>query len=236
MHEKYIGPLPLADYINVADRFSLPTNSLIVEELTREGYGRRMAQLALQEATRKLDKLIIDNTSGLLCKDEGMEQARSRIASFETGTRPADKYKGAILFSFDAEKFKLINETLGHQEGDRRLGLIGDYLKCKTRTDNGDIVWRNGGDEFIWLVIFDTRSQTAAQVITGIENRLMAEDDDRDPDMPCLRWNHAIYQPGDTLDYLLKRSDSKGASKLRVRSQSQSPMEYNQALEIALSY
>jgi diguanylate cyclase (GGDEF)-like protein len=236
MHEKYIGPLPLADYTNIADRFPLPLNSPITEELARESYGRRMAQLALQAAVRKLDQLIIDTTSGLLCKDEGRDQARRRIASFQDGSRPADKHKSAVLFSFDAEKFKSINETLGHQEGDRRLGLIGNYLKNKTRTDNGDIVWRNGGDEFNWLVIFDARSQTAAQVITGIENRLMAQDDDRHPDMPCLRWNHAIYQPGDTLEDLLSRSDSKGDSKPRVRSQSQSPMEYSQALGMALSY
>jgi len=235
MHEKYIGPLPLADYINAADGFSLPLDSRLTEELARERYGRIMAQLSLDETRKRLDRLIIDETSGVLCKDEGMDQARRLINSFENGHRPDDRYKSAVLLKFDAEKFKQINETYGHPEGDRRIGLIGDYFKAKSRTEDGDLVWRNGGDEFVWLAVFDRREQEAIEVLAAIEARLMTSDD-RDPDMPNLSWNHAFYITGDSLEDLMERADNKGASKIASRSQSKSAADNRRALMMTLSY
>lgn len=50
----------------------------------------------------------------------------------------------------DVNNLKLVNDALGHQEGDRLLVAIADILKKSCRGD--DIVVRLGGDEFVILL------------------------------------------------------------------------------------
>lgn len=53
---------------------------------------------------------------------------------------------GALLF-IDLDRFKEINDTLGHQVGDRLLQLIGPRIKTEMTEINGTVA-RMGGDEF----------------------------------------------------------------------------------------
>ncbi len=53
---------------------------------------------------------------------------------------------GALLF-IDLDRFKEINDTLGHQVGDRLLQLIGPRIKSEMSEINGTVA-RMGGDEF----------------------------------------------------------------------------------------
>lgn len=57
--------------------------------------------------------------------------------------------KLAILF-FDLDKFKDINDTYGHNVGDRVLQEVAN--KIKSKTPKGDIVSRLGGDEFTAII------------------------------------------------------------------------------------
>jgi diguanylate cyclase (GGDEF)-like protein/PAS domain S-box-containing protein len=54
------------------------------------------------------------------------------------------------LMFLDLDRFKLINDTLGHRLGDQMLRLVADRLKdC---TESHVLIGRQGGDEFIILV------------------------------------------------------------------------------------
>ena len=59
------------------------------------------------------------------------------------------KNKLALMF-LDLDRFKLINDTLGHRLGDLLLQAVSDRLKRSVRTN--DILARQGGDEFIVLL------------------------------------------------------------------------------------
>lgn len=57
--------------------------------------------------------------------------------------------KIAIGF-IDIDKFKLFNDTCGHQAGDDALKIVADILRSLTRP--GDFIGRYGGEEFVFVL------------------------------------------------------------------------------------
>ncbi len=68
---------------------------------------------------------------------------------------------GSSLLLIDVDHFKRINDTLGHEAGDQALIAVAQVLKSALR--GGDILFRQGGDEFVAL-LFEADSAAAAAV------------------------------------------------------------------------
>jgi len=71
------------------------------------------------------------------------------VLQHSLGTRPEIDHPLAIL-SLDLDRFKPINDTLGHMAGDLVLKEVAQRLKECTRS--ADLVARPGGDEFVVVV------------------------------------------------------------------------------------
>ncbi len=71
---------------------------------------------------------------------------------------------GVLLL--DLDRFKEVNDTLGHHNGDLLLAQVGSRLRDALRT--GDLVARLGGDEFAVLLPDIGGEQAAVQVARGI--------------------------------------------------------------------
>lgn len=66
------------------------------------------------------------------------------------------------VFFIDLDRFKLVNDTLGHAAGDSLLCQVGERFQAALRQE--DTVARQGGDEFLILLPKLPSEQQAAQV------------------------------------------------------------------------
>ncbi|MCK7543130.1 EAL domain-containing protein [Marinobacter bryozoorum] len=69
----------------------------------------------------------------------------------------------AVVF-IDLDNFKLINDTLGHHQGDRLLKAVAEALKQEVR--GADLLTRFGGDEFV-LLLFDFNGPEGIHELLG---------------------------------------------------------------------
>lgn len=68
----------------------------------------------------------------------------------------------SALLLLDLDRFKTINDTLGHAAGDRLLVEVAGRLKARAR--KGDTIARLGGDEFV-LIISELRFKEDAVIV-----------------------------------------------------------------------
>lgn len=95
-----------------------------------------------------------DNLTGLANRSLFMEHLKHTINS----RKRSNKGLFAVLF-FDFDRFKVINDSLGHAAGDELLKQIATRFEQNLRA--GDLVARLGGDEFT-ILLNDLPSEQAA--------------------------------------------------------------------------
>ena len=102
----------------------------------------------------------------------GLPNRRSLDRQFETGLAQAARSEGSVsVIVLDLDRLKEINDTYGHEAGDRALRTIGSVLRTTVRQT--DLCARFAGDEFI-VVLWDCSPENEARRVADVQNAVSA--------------------------------------------------------------
>ena len=125
--------------------------------------NRSLITQLTEEKARAVALASFDHLTGLHNRRMFNELAASHL---EVARRSRKHY---ALIYLDLDKFKLINDTLGHHVGDRLLQVVAERLANGLR--GADIIGRMGGDEFAVLLT----ELDSAESIDAIAKKLLLQ-------------------------------------------------------------
>ncbi len=134
----------------------------------------------------------------------GLPNRRSFVAHVATELSHGLDFSVLIL---DLDRFKLINDSMGHSAGDQLLITCADRIRLSLRP--GDLVCRLGGDEFA-ILLRSPADAAAAAVVADRLLRLLSEPvriDDEEV-FPSASIGIAIPETDDGVDELMRHADA----------------------------
>ncbi|MEC5405653.1 EAL domain-containing protein [Paraburkholderia sp. MPAMCS5] len=126
-------------------------------------------QHVISERERRITELAyMDRLTGLANRAMFNDRLQAAIDQAQTGDDPAQHTFSVLMM--DLDRFKYVNDTLGHPIGDQLLVEVATRLRAALR--GTDVVARLGGDEFAVLLPGDTNDDAqrlAARLIKVLE-------------------------------------------------------------------
>lgn len=129
-----------------------------------------------EEKYRDSQEADTDKISGLLRKEAFEKMYESSLSQRREGEH-------MIMITFDLDKFKDINESIGHVAADVILGKIGDAIQETIRVY--DFASRIGGDEFVILLNKVKEDADVLQLVERIATRISE-----------IKWEHKGKEQG----------------------------------------
>jgi len=141
------------------------------------------------------EEAITDELTGLLTRRALREMGEREIAR-------ASRFKKPLSCLFiDLDFFKLINDNLGYQVGDKVLKMFSAVLEEGCRKEDECFRW--GGDEFV-ILLPETREEDAKEIIKRLQKKVYSlELEIREDVKVSFSWGLSEWRKGLQLDDLL---------------------------------
>lgn len=178
------------------DRLPLLFNSAI--RLTMFAGGVWLACQLRRVLQRESRLARLDALTGLANRREFRDQGQRLLAQARR-----DQTACTAVF-IDLDRFKEVNDTLGHEAGDRLLKIVAEELSAHLRAS--DLVGRLGGDEFA-LLLPGMAGHDAGPWCAALRERLLAVVREHDWPVTFSIGVASFARAPDTLDELLLEAD-----------------------------
>jgi len=185
------------------------TELWVSEHITRSGVGDNVRLLVQcqdityrRQATWELAKQALhDELTGLPNRAMLLYRLRSALSSTDS-----NQLVGAMFI--DVDRFKVVNDSLGHEVGDQLIKHVASRLGTAVR--HGDSVSRFGGDEFVVLTPALVNKSEAMAIAERMRRSLQEPFVvDRNKIHPTLSIGVATCAPGEqSADELLRDADA----------------------------
>ncbi len=166
----YLLTLPVMVEKNLRQHQIKLENAQLHEELKNRMEQIRVANQQLQESLNTLQMMAgTDHLTALANR-------RTFAEVLERSFREAQRYDFDLACAMcDLDHYKRLNDTLGHQAGDRILVTAADCIRANLRAS--DTAARYGGDEFV-LLLPHTSMEMAHLVVSRIRQQLVVATND----------------------------------------------------------
>jgi diguanylate cyclase (GGDEF)-like protein len=164
--------LPVSEIVNYFETFD-------VKKSTQLKFSKRTAtefQL-IKKAIHKMVETLKNYSKELetIAITDSLTGLPNRTALKEAISKKITEEKQFALLFLDLDGFKLINDTMGHEAGDKILIHIGQrLLKYSSKFE----IYRIGGDEFIILIDYDNTIELrylSEQIINSVKEDILIE-------------------------------------------------------------
>jgi diguanylate cyclase (GGDEF)-like protein len=103
---------------------------------------------------------LFDSLTGLA------NRAKMQLSLDQLLARRPGQWQPLALLLLDLDRFKAVNDTLGHQTGDQLLKLVAQRLQ--RTVGDGALIGRRGGDEFEVVIAGECRRDVLGDIARGI--------------------------------------------------------------------
>ncbi|MDB4939297.1 MAG: domain/GGDEF domain protein [Labilithrix sp.] len=166
------GPPSEADMLamieqGAMDHLTKPLSGTLLCAKVRAVCERSRTQRELKNKLRfALDNAAHDALTGLFNRRYFDRRLREEVAHAKRHKRPFS------IVLLDLDHFKLVNDTYGHEDGDRVLRHLAEIAQAQLRED--DVACRYGGEEFV-LLLRGTTGMAARVVANRLRTNLASQ-------------------------------------------------------------
>ena len=146
----------------IGTEWDVTEDVMLREDLERARFLAELRNVELEAAKARIEHNSLHDSLTGLPNRRYLDQILENASASRNGTDSA-------LLHIDLDRFKQINDTLGHAAGDAMLVHAAKVLKSNVRSS--DFVARIGGDEFVVLCLSDAGTAELA----GLADRIITE-------------------------------------------------------------
>ncbi|MDH3218518.1 MAG: diguanylate cyclase [Gammaproteobacteria bacterium] len=186
------------DRLNERHEATEERNQRLTQQLSQMEQETQELQVMLQENRNKLMYDALTGVYSRMSYDERIIQELSRWTRYQT------PFSYAIL---DIDHFKRINDSYGHNAGDKALKIVGQMMQSYVR--QSDCVFRIGGEEFV-LLLSSTDVNSASRMVENMRKGIAASSFHFKGEPVRLTLSAGITETreGDSIESIYERADA----------------------------
>ncbi|WP_026508611.1 GGDEF domain-containing protein [Butyrivibrio sp. MC2013] len=175
-----------------------------------------LAYINIRESLKDIENGRMANYYRKLANTDSMTGLANRTA-FNHDVEELDTASGYTIVSMDLNNLKLVNDTKGHQAGDRYIVSASTIIR--NVFGNNGVCYRIGGDEFSVIIRDPASDSIAAGLISKLQEEIRKHKKNAFSENLAIAWGYETHAPGSDRDYseIMRLADEKMYENKRLQ-------------------